>query len=170
MEYRIKDVEKSFNCTVLGRNLEGNFEIDMDGKKRVLQVLSVTPGRMEFILDGKYHNVKYLQASTSAMNMVVDGIAVSLDMHSILDKIVYKNSGGTSKAASSSSLLSKIPGKVVSVAVKEGDEVKTGDTICTLESMKMQVGVKAHHDGKVTSLKVDSGKSVAKGDVIAEIE
>ena len=144
----------------------------MDGQERILQVISVMPEQMEFVLDGKYHSVRYLQVSTSTIEMVIDGVVVSLDMHSALDAIVYKNSGGASKVASNTSLLSKIPGKVVSVAVKEGDKVKTGDicTICTLESMKMQVGVKAHHDGSVTSLKVDAGKSVAKGDVIAEIE
>ena len=170
MEYNTKDVEKTFNCRVVGRTSKGDFKLDMDGQERILQVISVMPKQMEFVLDGKYHSVKYLQVSTSAIEMVIDGVVVSLDMHSALDAIVYKNSGGASKIASNTSLLSKIPGKVVSVAVKEGDNVKTGDTICTLESMKMQVGVKAHHDGNVTSLKVDEGKSVAKGDVIAEIE
>ena len=170
MEYNIKDVEKTFNCRVVGRTSKGDFKLDMDGQERILQVISVMPEQMEFVLDGKYHSVRYLQVSTSTIEMVIDGVVVSLDMHSALDAIVYKNSGGASKVTSNTSLLSKIPGKVVSVAVKEGDKVKTGDTICTLESMKMQVGVKAHHDGSVTSLKVDAGKSVAKGDVIAEIE
>ena len=170
MEYHTKDVEKAFNCKVVARTLEGDFELDIDGQRCVLQILLVMPGRMEFILDGKYHSVKYLHTSTSAIDMVVDGVPVSLDMHSALDAIVYKNSGGANKTVSDSLILSNIPGKVVSVAIKEGDEIKAGDTICTLESMKMQVAVKAHHDGKVISIKVDVGKSVAKGDAVAEIK
>ena len=65
---------------------------------------------------------------------------------------------------------SQIPGKVVSISVKEGDNVKKGDVICTLESMKMQVAVKAHKDGIVKTLKVKETATVAKGDIIAEIE
>jgi len=39
-----------------------------------------------------------------------------------------------------------------------------------LESMKMQVAIKAHKDGVVKSIKVKETAIVAKGDVIAEIE
>ena len=67
-------------------------------------------------------------------------------------------------------LKSQIPGKVVSIAVGEGDSVKKGDVVCTLESMKMQVAVKAHKDGAVKNLKIKEGSTVAKGDVIADLE
>ena len=67
-------------------------------------------------------------------------------------------------------LKSQIPGKVVSIAVNEGDSVNTGDVVCTLESMKMQVAVKAHKAGSIKSIKIKEGGSVAKGDLIAEIE
>ena len=47
------------------------------------------------------------------------------------------------QAVSQLALKSQIPGKVVSIAVEhEGDSVKKGDVVCTLESMKMQVAVK----------------------------
>jgi len=67
-------------------------------------------------------------------------------------------------------LKSQIPGKVVSIAVTDGDSVMKGDVVCTLESMKMQVAVKAHKDGVVKSIKVKESGTVAKGDVIADIE
>jgi biotin carboxyl carrier protein len=67
-------------------------------------------------------------------------------------------------------LKSQIPGKVVSIAVVEGDSVKKGDVVCTLESMKMQVAIKAHKDGVIKSIKVKETATVAKGDVVAEIE
>ena len=54
--------------------------------------------------------------------------------------------------------------------VADGDSVKQGDVVCTLESMKMQVAVKAHKDGSVKSIKVKEAGTVAKGDLIAEIE
>ena len=65
---------------------------------------------------------------------------------------------------------SQIPGKVVSINVEEGNDVKQDDVICVLESMKMQVSIKSHKDGKIKSLKIKEGNSVNKNDVIAEIE
>ncbi|MBR74615.1 MAG: acetyl-CoA carboxylase biotin carboxyl carrier protein subunit, partial [Dehalococcoidaceae bacterium] len=62
------------------------------------------------------------------------------------------------------------PGKVVSIDVEDGAEVKKGDTVCTLESMKMQVAVKAHTDGVVRNIKAKDGATVAKGDIITDIE
>ncbi|MDI1495087.1 MAG: acetyl-CoA carboxylase biotin carboxyl carrier protein subunit [Cenarchaeum symbiont of Oopsacas minuta] len=170
MEYRIKDIEKAFNCTIIGHTSDGGYEIDIDGKKSNLQILSTTSHGMEFVLDGEYHSVKYLVASTSTMDMIVDGVPISLDMHTTLDEIVFKNSGGAGKAVSDILLFSKIPGKIITVTVSVGDTVNVDDTICTLESMKMQISVKAHRAGTIKSLKTEIGASIAKGDLIAEIE
>ena len=54
--------------------------------------------------------------------------------------------------------------------MEEGANIKKGDNVCVLESMKMQVGIKSHKDGTVKSIKVKQGGIVAKNDVIAEIE
>ena len=125
---------------------------------------------IEFVLDQKYHKVKYLESSTSKMNLVVDGIPITLNLRANLDEIVYKNSGGGGPEGSELALKSQIPGKVVSIAVQDGTDVKKGDPVCVLESMKMQVTVKAHKDGSVKSIKIKEGGTVAKNDVIAEIE
>ncbi|HJM46027.1 MAG TPA: biotin/lipoyl-containing protein, partial [Candidatus Nitrosopelagicus sp.] len=49
-------------------------------------------------------------------------------------------------------------------------EVKKGDVVCVLESMKMQVSVKAQKDGTIKGIKIKEGNSVNKNDVIADIE
>ena len=125
---------------------------------------------IEFILDQQYHKAKYLETATNEMNLVIDNVPVTLNMNTHFDEIVYKNSGGGGAGGAQLALKSQIPGKVVSIAVAEGDSVKKGDVVCTLESMKMQVGVKAHKDGAVNNLKIKEGGTVAKGDVIADIE
>ena len=87
-----------------------------------------------------------------------------------MDKIVYKNSGADSAADSQINLKSQIPGRVVSINVATGDNIKKGDVVCVLESMKMQISIKSHKDGVVKSMKLKQGASVAKNDVLAEIE
>ena len=104
------------------------------------------------------------------MNLVVDCVPITLNLHEILDEIVYKNVGGGGPAGTELALKSQIPGKVVSIALQEGASVKKGEAVCVLESMKMQVTVKAHKDGNIKSIKIKEGGTVAKNDVIAEIE
>lgn len=171
MEYKIKDIEESFNGEII-KNLGNNeYSIKINDKEQNLKILKIDPKGIEFVLDQKYHIVKYLGNSTIEMNMVVDGLPMIVNKHPNLDKIVFKNSGGSGGSGSSQlALHSQIPGKVVSIAVEEGASVRKGDTICVLESMKMQVSIKSHKDGKIKSIKIKQGSTVAKNDTIAEIE
>ena len=63
-----------------------------------------------------------------------------------------------------------ITGKITSVEVKAGDEVKEGDVICLIESMKMENPILAPVAGKITEIKVSEGQTVETGNVIATIE
>ena len=170
MKYKIQDAEQSFDGKV-DKNLGGgDYIIRIDDAEHQLKILHMDSRGIEFILDQKYHKAKYLEHSTSEMNLVVDNTPITVNMHVDFDDIVYKNSGGAGTANAQTGLKSQIPGKVVSIAVAEGDTVGAGDTVCTLESMKMQVAIKAHKAGVVKSLKIKDAATVAKGDVIADIE
>ncbi|MBA7625521.1 Glutaconyl-CoA decarboxylase subunit gamma [subsurface metagenome] len=63
-----------------------------------------------------------------------------------------------------------ITGKIISVEVKPGDEVKEGDTICILESMKMENPILAPVDGTITEVGVTAEQVVKPGETIAIIE
>jgi biotin carboxyl carrier protein len=63
-----------------------------------------------------------------------------------------------------------ITGKIVSVEVKAGDAVKEGDTLCILESMKMENPILAPVAGTISDIKVAKGDVVETGGVIAVIE
>jgi len=65
-------------------------------------------------------------------------------------------------------LLCPMPGLVVSIAVAEGQEVKTGETLAVVEAMKMENVLRAERDGTVASIKVKPGDSLAVDTVIME--
>ena len=65
-------------------------------------------------------------------------------------------------------LLSPMPGLLVSLAVKEGQEVKAGQELAVVEAMKMENLLRAERDGKVLSLKAKAGDSLAVDQVIME--
>ncbi len=65
-------------------------------------------------------------------------------------------------------LLCPMPGLVVSIAVAEGQEVKTGETLAVVEAMKMENVLRAERDGTVKSIKAKPGDSLAVDAVIME--
>ena len=63
-----------------------------------------------------------------------------------------------------------MPGLVVTVPVEEGQEVKEGDVLLILESMKMQNELKAPRDGVVGKVLVSPGDSVDQRQKMLSVE
>lgn len=59
-----------------------------------------------------------------------------------------------------------MPGLVVSVAVKEGDQVERGDVICSIEAMKMETSVLAEKDGVIEKILINAGTQVDTKDLL----
>ena len=70
----------------------------------------------------------------------------------------------------SEEVLAEMVANVWKVVVSQGDQVEDGDTICILESMKMEIPVEATVSGTVSELNVNEGGVVQEGDVIAVID
>ena len=69
-----------------------------------------------------------------------------------------------------SGVKSPLPGVILDIKVKEGDEVKKGQTVIILEAMKMENSINADKDGKVTAINVSKGESVLEGTDLVIIE
>ena len=80
-----------------------------------------------------------------------------------------RNRSGISPLASENSITSPMPGKVVKIQVKVGDEVKMGDTLITISAMKMESEYKSPKDGKISKIHVSEGSTVDANQVLIEI-
>ena len=63
-----------------------------------------------------------------------------------------------------------LPGTITKVLVAEGDKVKKGDTLLTMEAMKMENSITAEADGIVRKIHVGVGASVNQGDALIDFE
>ena len=59
-----------------------------------------------------------------------------------------------------------MPGKVLKMNVKPGDDVKAGDILLVTEAMKMETNIKAKEDGKIAEVKFKEGDKVEKDDLV----
>ena len=67
-------------------------------------------------------------------------------------------------------LIAPMPGLLVSVSVKEGDEVKAGDEVAVLEAMKMENALRAERNGVIAKVHFEQGASVEVDDVIMDLD
>ncbi|HUC70050.1 MAG TPA: biotin/lipoyl-containing protein, partial [Stellaceae bacterium] len=67
-------------------------------------------------------------------------------------------------------LLSPMPGLLSSLAVTQGQEVKAGEALATVEAMKMENVLRAERDGRIAAIRVKPGDSLAVDEVILEFE
>ncbi len=63
-----------------------------------------------------------------------------------------------------------MPGTILSINVKAGDQVKKGDVLLILEAMKMENEITAPKDGIITSITCTKGESVESGKALATIK
>ncbi|WP_330185348.1 biotin/lipoyl-binding carrier protein [Nocardia sp. NBC_01503] len=66
-------------------------------------------------------------------------------------------------------VLAEMVSTVYQIVASVGDQVKEGDTLVILESMKMEIPVVAEADGTVASINVKPGDVIQKDDLIAVI-
>jgi biotin carboxyl carrier protein len=89
-----------------------------------------------------------------------------LPIHNLLSEL------GLDKVAARklNELRAPMPGKVLAVLVQPGDEVQVGDSLITLEAMKMENVIKAEGVGIVKSIQVNVNDTAEKGALLISFE
>lgn len=77
---------------------------------------------------------------------------------------------GAAQAAGTQQVLAPMPGKVVKVLVKAGDEVKARQGLVVVEAMKMENELRSPKDGRVSDVLVAEGASVEAGRLLVVVE
>lgn len=72
----------------------------------------------------------------------------------------------TAPVAGANTISAPMPGTILDISVKPGDNLTVGQPVCALEAMKMKNIIRSPRVGKVASVEVTSGQKVAFGTVI----
>jgi propionyl-CoA carboxylase alpha chain len=152
--------------------VEGGYDVALAAEDHVLAVRGdLTPGITLFTGQVNGHD--------AAVQVERDGIGYRLTRTGSVARAVVLTSRGAelaalmpAKAAADMSrfVLSPMPGLLVSLAVREGDEVKAGQPLAVVEAMKMENVLRAERDGRVAKLRASAGSSLAVDQAILEFE
>ncbi len=153
----------------------------LDGGKReeTIEVRQTGPGRFEVKLRGAVHVVDAFKHDYGTLSLIVDTASYTamLDQRAahvrvrvkdsvypieILDekKLRMRRAAARFTVEGRQTVTAPMPGRIVRVLVRAGDEVREGQGLVVVEAMKMENEMKSPKDGKVVEVLVSEGQAV----------
>ena len=141
--------------------------------------------KFKFIIRGNDYNTEILSIEDNIAEVEVNGSTYQVEIEKTIKEIKTPklmrpkiiHSGGQDAVKTSKPSAKKgvgfvkapLPGTILELKKKVGDEVQVGDVLLIMEAMKMENNIKADKAGKIKAIKVNNGDSVLEGDVLVEI-
>jgi propionyl-CoA carboxylase alpha chain len=136
------------------------------------------------ILDGVEARARLLRATSPAVDLELDGRRRTFRVTRGMGNVVYVQDAygeirleelprfpdPETSSIAAGGYSAPMPGKVIDVRVCVGDAIARGQTLVTMEAMKMEHQLTASSDGVVTEVRVSAGQQVDAGQVLVVIE
>lgn len=159
------------------------FKLRLAGAEHEIEIVRYRP-RLVLSVDGRLHEVAGLDdGGDGAHAVAIDGAAtrfvraaaggravVRAAGRTFAVDLVDPRDGGAGAGHAHDAIRAPMPGAVVSVHKAAGDAVRRGETIVTIESMKLQTALVAPRDGVLARLGKAEGQTFEKDEVVAELE
>lgn len=147
-----------------------DHHISIDGKTYEVDFESVSGQPVySLIVDGRSHEA-YVQENDNVWQVLLRGRLYPVTVEDEREKRLRAAAGGGVAETGEFHLKAPMPGLVVSILVAEGQEVKKGQVLLILESMKMQNELKSPRDGIVNRIKVRAGESVEQKQSLLSVQ
>ncbi len=143
------------------------FKFTINGNQYESEIINIEDNVAEIEINGTSYTVelnKAIEPVTKTPKLVRSISVPSTDSHPSVAKTSSPDEpkgGGVIKAP--------LPGTILDIYVKEGDMVKIGQRILTLEAMKMANNIDSDKEGKVISIKKEKGAQVMEGEILIVI-
>src|ERR1041384_5345142 len=143
--------------------------VSVDGKVYEVDFESVSGQPVySLIVDGKSHE-GYAAQGDENWQVLLHGRLYPVTVEDEREKRLRMAAGGGVTETGEFHLRAPMPGLVVAIPVTEGQQVKRGQVILILESMKMQNEIKAPRDGVIGRIRVKPGETVEQKQTLLSV-
>jgi biotin carboxyl carrier protein len=162
-----------YKATVNGKQVEITSSDDrmyVNGEVLNLDAIQVADGYFHILLKNKSYRAEVVKAdkATKTFTFKINGRIYPVTLKNKFDLLLDKMGMSGASASKVNNIKAPMPGLIIEMRVKEGDEVNGGDTLVILEAMKMENSIKSPGTAKVKTVKVKKGESVEKGQTLIE--
>lgn len=141
----------------------------IDGVPYDVDIVMAENGSCSILHEGNSYNAELIR-SENGKNYTVNTFfrSYNVDIVDSQAKYLRMRKGGEEKQ--DDKIIAPMPGKVVKIPVKVGDQLKAGDIVVVLEAMKMQSNYKVNSDCTVREILVQEGDSVNSNQVLLTLD
>ena len=139
--------------------MKKGFNFTIGGQKYETTVKEIEPNVAEVVVNGTSFIVEFQKNESKKVKAA-----------RVAAPTAAPTAAPVAKPAGAAVVKSPLPGSIVKVMVKPGDSIKKGDTLLTMESMKMENVVASEYTGTVKNVLVQAGQNVMQDDKLVEIE
>lgn len=144
--------------------------ISLNGNPFEWDIIRTGDNRFHILYKNIGYNAEIVKTdkSSKTVRIKINNKIIDVQVRDKFDLLLEKM--GMSSAASTkiNHIKAPMPGLIIDVKVKVGDEVRPNDALLILEAMKMENIIKSPGEGKIKSLKIKKGDSVEKNQVLIE--
>jgi biotin carboxyl carrier protein len=132
--------------------------------------VEITPGYFHVVFNQKSYTAEVVRTdpTTKTFHIKVNNHVYPVQLKDKFDLLLEKMGMNAGASAKAMVIKAPMPGLIIDLKVKAGDEVKPGDALLILEAMKMENIIKSPGQGIVKNIKAKKGDSVEKNQVIIE--
>jgi acetyl/propionyl-CoA carboxylase alpha subunit len=166
MKYFVRDGETVHEVLVDGES------VTIDGQKFIARLEDIPGTPMQLLTVGDRQEKLYARRGSDrgAFELSIGGFRFPLEALDERTRVIRELSGASGKPRGPAHLTAPMPGLIVRVAVKEGDQVRAGQGLVVMEAMKMENELRASADGVVKRVAANVGTAVEKGALLLEME
>jgi biotin carboxyl carrier protein len=144
------------------------YTLTLQGRSVTVDALALESGALSLLVEGRSYDVEFDEVGDEVL-VQVDGQTSRIDVAD--ERRLRLRTGKAGFSVEGKQLIAApMPGKVVKVLVKLGDEVKEGQGLVVIEAMKMENELKSPKAGKVVELPAREGTAVEINAKLAVVE
>jgi len=147
---------------------EDRFTVTLNGKNHEVDAVRLPHGAVGMIINGESFSVEFEERGDDVAVMVRNHVSIV----DVADERRLRLRAGAAgfKVEGKQVVCAPMPGKLVKVLVKPGDEVKEGQGLVVVEAMKMENELKSPKSGKVLELYAKEGATVENNAKLVAVE
>lgn len=142
------------------------FVFKINGAEYKCAVEEIEAGKTKVTVNGKVYEVETEAPKAAPVAAKPAAVAAPAPKPAAAPAAPKAEAKPAAAPAAGLQVKSPLPGSVIKVLVSEGQAVKKGDTLLTLESMKMENAIMAEADGTVKQIAVTPGQNVMQDDLL----
>lgn len=144
----------------------------LNNRETTLELVKINKQLYHIISQNQSFSVEVIETNFSIKKFLfkINGKPVEVVLHDQLDQLIEQMGMQPHEEEHEKEIVAPMPGLILNIAVKEGQEVKKGDALLTLEAMKMENVLKSPAQGIISDIRIKEHQSVEKNQLLVIIE